>query len=1826
MSMPPLASFSSDAWPCVSGYSLVEELYAGARTTIYRGIEESSQRPVVVKLLHQDHPSFDDLLKFRNQYAITQNLDIPGIVHSYSLEPYGNSYVFVMEDVGGISLQQYKRDHELSLSAILAIALQLTHILQDLHQNQIIHKDLKPANILICPDSQQVKVIDFSIASRLPKETQEIKNPGNLEGTLAYLAPEQTGRMNRGIDYRSDFYALGITLFELLTGRLPFLSKDPMELVHCHLAKQPPRVDHLRPDIPAVVADMVNKLMAKDASDRYQSALGLQYDLQTCLSQLEATGQIEPFAIAMRDMGDRFLIPEKLYGRHSEVQALLMAFDRVVAGTTELMLVAGFSGIGKTAVVYEVHKPIVRQRGYFVKGKFDQFNRNIPLSAFVQALRDLMGQLLSESDAQLQTWQTQILLALGQQAQVIIDVIPELEQIIGPQPPAPELAGIAAQNRFNRLFQNFIQVFSTADHPLVIFLDDLQWADATSLRLIQLLMAEAEGGYLLLIGAYRDNEVSPTHPLMLTLEDLRKAQATITTLTLRPLLFESVNQLVADSLNDNPTAAQPLTELIYQKTQGNPFFTTQFLKSLHQDGLITFNADSGQWRWDFNEVWASALTNDVVDFMVAQLKKLPAATQDVLKLAACIGNGFDLATLAIAAQQPENTVAAWLWRPLQEGLILPTSKAYKVFQTGTAPAAATEEPPVTVGYRFLHDRIQQAAYSLIAEDQRQSTHLHLGQLLLQQTTAHEQEERLFEIVNHLNIGYSLIRSTAERLDLAQLNLTAARKAKAATAYGAAVAYLTTAIDLLPDGAWAEQYDLALALHTERVEAAYLNTDFGQMETWANQVLHQTQTLLDTIPIQQTRLMGAKAQGHLFESLQIGLQVLQTLGIEFPEQPTQADIGAAFATTRQLWQERSPLSLLDLPAMTNPYRLAAMEIMTVMVPSAYMTAPSLMLLLIFKQVELSIRHGNCPVSVFAYGDYGLILCGVIGDIPAGYDFGQLALKLLEQLHAVAFRSRSWFVVYSFVSHWQAPLQESLLHLRQAYQSGLETGDIECVALNANGYCFLAYLAGQELTGLATEMDCYRQTILHYKQTNALRYQEVYEQTVLNLIGQSQVPQELTGTVLDAARLLPEAQAANNRTVLFYFYCNQMILAYLFGDYRQAVQDARLTEQHLDGGVATFLVPLYYCYDALIQLAVATDTPPAERTVLLERVEQRQAQLHQWADYAPFNHQHRWQLVEAERCALMGDRLAAIEHYEQAIAQAQANGFQQDAALANELAARFYLTWGKDKVAAGYLQEAYYGYARWGAKAKTDDLEQRYPGLLRPILKPALQPVNVLETLATFAAPHQHATSDGSSNVSSGGSSSTSLNTALDFAAVLKASQSLSGTIQINDLLFQLVQIILQNSGGDRCALILPDPTGEWRVEAIATATPDDTQLCSEPLAGNSNLPLKLLQYVKNTQKVVVVDDLQTDLPILDDYLTQNRPRSVLCLPILNQGHLIGILYLRNQSISGVFSEDRVLVLNFLCTQAAISLENARLYEASQANTQRLEQALQNLQQAQLQLVQSEKMASLGNLVAGVAHEINNPIGFLKGSINNAKEFVHDLFDHLDLYQEQYSETLDPVRDHAASIDLDFLREDLPKLLESMTGASDRITAISHSLRTFSRADTDRKVNADLHEGIDSTLLILKYRLKGNQQRPAIQVIKDYGDLPLINCFPGQLNQVFMNILANAIDVFDEVAQETTYEQLEAQAQTIMIKTRSLLDQHQVEICIRDNGSGMTEEVRTQVFDHLFTTKEVGKGTGLGLAIAHQIVVESHGGTLEVESQLGQGSEFCIHLPIQDSEKP
>ncbi|AFZ09940.1 adenylate/guanylate cyclase [Oscillatoria nigro-viridis PCC 7112] len=1500
----------------IPGIAIQKLLYESANSLVYRAIREADRQPLILKLLKESYPTPQELLRYRTEYRITRELKEAGVVQVYDLQKYQNSLVIFVEDFGGESLKIWMQQRKFSLKEFLQIAIAATETLGQIHSANIIHKDINPSNIVFNPATGQLKIIDFGISTQLTREMPTLKNPNVLEGTLAYISPEQTGRMNRSIDYRTDFYSLGVTFYELLTGKLPFETEDALELVHCHIARQPVPPHEIKPEIPVIVSQVVSKLMAKNAENRYQTALGLKQDLEMCLVQLQETDSIEEFELGTLDLTDHFLIPEKLYGRETEVVHLLNAFERVRNASAEMMLVAGFSGIGKTAVVNEVHKPIAQQRGYFIKGKYDQFQRNIPFSAFVQAFRELMGQLLSESDAQLHRWKTLILTAVGESGQVLIDVIPELEHIIGAQSPALELSGSAAQNRFNLLMQKFVQVFTQAEHPLVMFLDDLQWADSASLKLLQLLMEDT--GHLLVLGAYRDNEVSPAHPFMLTVDEIVKSGATVNTITLQPLSLADLNQLVADTLICDLSLAEPLTELVYQKTQGNPFFSTQFLKALHEDGQIIFNppqspiskgGSQGGWQCDINQV-KFADASDVVEFMAAQLQKLPKETQDVLKLAACIGAQFDLETLAVVSEElPEQTESA-LWKALQEGLILVISEGYDLIQ---ADARSPNQSVANPTYKFLHDRVQQAAYSLIPDDQKQATHLKIGQLLLQSSSDIETEEKIFDIVGHLNQGIELIHQLIERSALAQLNLEAGRKARNSTAYAAANIYLQTGLDLLAPQCWQTQYELTLNLYVAAAEIAYLNGDFEGMEQMAALVLQEAQTFLDRVKIYEIKIAAQTAQSKVLETIAVARDALLQLGIELPGEPDEAKIGKALqALTNQL-SGRKIEELVDLPVMSDPQTQAAIQLSSMIFPPIFQGMPGLLPLLSSTMVSLSLQFGNAPASTVGYAMQGMVLCTFLGDVETGYGFGQLALSLLDRFNVREFKSIILLLFGGWIQHRQEALLATIPTLKEGYRLGMETGDFVDAGYNIY-ICFYTHLfAGVELDTWEPEIASYRAVMAQLKQYSARVYLDMIQQTVQNLRETQIRPDLLIGSAYDETVMIPRHYQDNEFTAIACACIFKLLLAYCYGNYTAALDHITQVKQYLMGVSGSAFVPIFHFYAALTHLALFPEQPAIEQTEIIALVETHQSTLQKWAQNAPMNYLHKWYLVEAERQRVLGNKAEAIEMYDRAIEGAQENEYVNDEALANELAAKFYSEWGKIKVAQAYIFEAYYCYIEWGATAKVTDLETRYPHLFA-VTQPGRN--NTQTTVAM--------TTTGSGNH-------------LDIAAVMKASQAISGEIMLDKLLSSLMKILMENAGAQRGYLILLSQ-GQLFIEAEGKI--DDelvTVLQSIPVETCQELAVAIVNYVSRTQESVVLDDAARSGQFTNDrHIRKHQPKSILCVPLINQSQIISIVYLENNLTAGAFTPERVEILKVLSGQAAISIQNSKLYTEVRENESRLAQ--------------------------------------------------------------------------------------------------------------------------------------------------------------------------------------------------------------------------------------------------------------------------------------------------
>jgi PAS domain S-box-containing protein len=1491
------------------GIAVQSKIYESSASLVYRGIRDDGSA-IVVKMLKQDYPSPQELTRYRQEYEITSSLNLEGVIKAYSQQHHQRTLVILLEDFGGESLDLWMRSHPetfcpMPLSTFLRLAIKLTDILGKIHAAHVIHKDINPGNIVLNLDTGVVKIIDFGIATQFSRTNPTFKSPHVLEGTLAYLSPEQTGRMNRSLDYRTDFYSLGVTFYELLTGHLPFPTTNMLELVHCHIAKQPVPSHEVNGAIPKPVSEIVLKLMAKNAEDRYQSAWGIKADLECCANQLTKTGQIDCIQLGLQDFSDQFQIPQKLYGREAEIEALLAAFNRVAemenvseahrpeksTGNPQfkvkMMLVSGYAGVGKSALVQELYKPITAKRGYFISGKFDQFQRNIPYSAIADALQKLVQQLLGEPDDRVQQWRYRLLTALDNNGQLIIDVIPEVELIIGQQQPVSEVGGTEAQNRFNRTFGQFVRVFCAEEHPLTIFLDDLQWIDSATLQLIELMLLDEQAQSLLLIGAYRDNEVHPTHPLVLMLEKLRNQGAVLQEIMLSPLTIEPLGQLIAETLDRDADTVGSLAELVLRKTEGNPFFVGEFLRMLHSENLLTFDPKHLSWQWNIARIQAQKITDNVVELLLTKLKKLPENTQQILRLAACIGAEFDLETLAIVCEQPPQTVFRDLLPAIQGGLIQPLSEL--------------DENLLVQEYKFLHDRVQQAAYALIDEVQKQVVHLHIGHNLLEKTLPERLSDRLFEIVDHLNHGNELVTDEVERDEIARLNLIAGQKAKAAIAYGVAKRYLATGRSWLAASSWQTNYDLTLELYSETTEVAFLCGDFADVEPWMAIVLQEAKTVLDTIKVYEVKIQTYIAQEQLLEAIDTGLQVLLQLGVSFPKTPSQSDIQCELDAIAAHFKEHPIEDLAYSQKIAEPDKLAAMRILSNITLPAHLAAPDLLPLFVCKQFSLSIQYSNALVSPFIYALYGFILCRTIGDIESGYEFGQLALRQLSRPDTQALKAKTLLSVNIFIIHWKKHFRETLQPLLEGYQSGLETGDSEFAAYCAEVYCLQCLFVGKELVGLEREIGIYSEAIRQLKQEAALTWNQMHHQVVLNLMGRSLNPIYLVGEAYNAEDRSRQHETENNGTSIFFVHFYQLFLCYLFYEYDQAVENSILGAGYVSYVASTPPVPVYYFYSSLARLATYLESNDRAQEKILAEVAVNQEKIQQWVHYAPMNHLHKYHLVQAETARVLGQLLEAEEFYEQAIQGAKENEYIQEEALAYELAAKFYLSRGRGKIAQTYMKEAHYCYDRWGATAKVKDLETRYPQLFPQPLGMASTPI--------------HKTSK---------TTSSSSDISFDLAAVMKAAQSIASEIELDRLLSSLMKILIENAGAQTGFLVLEN-SGKWAIEAACELNDGENAYATRVLQSmpmTNRLPESIIQYVIRTHETMILNDATREGNFINEpYIQHNQPKSLLCLPLLNQSHLVGVLYLENQLATGAFTPDRAQVLHLLSTQAAIAIELA-----------------------------------------------------------------------------------------------------------------------------------------------------------------------------------------------------------------------------------------------------------------------------------------------------------------
>ncbi|MBR0733194.1 AAA family ATPase [Bradyrhizobium japonicum] len=1492
----------------IQGFQVRERLYESKYSIVLRAIRDHDELPVVIKILKSDYPSAAELARYRWEFEIVQGLELTGVIRSYELRRHDKTLLILFEDFGAMSLADLLRDRPLSLDEFIETAIQVTTALGHLHSAHIIHKDINPSNLVINPSTGEVKIIDFGISTRSSKERPVTKAPEVLEGTLPYMSPEQTGRMNRSLDYRTDFYSLGATFYELLTRSQPFDADDQMQLVHYQIAREPIPAHRRNPDVPLALSKIVSKLMAKRAEDRYQSAAGLLADLET----VRAGGGLERFEAGRADFSDRFQIPERLYGRENEVERLLEAFESARRGRAEIMLVAGYSGVGKSALVQEIHKPITRNRGYFISGKFDQLQRNVPYLGLVAAFRDLVRQLLTESSERLATWRRDLNEALAPNGRVILDALPDLELIIGPQPPVTELAAAEATNRFHRAFGQLLRALCTRD-SVVLFLDDLQWVDSATLGLFRVILTDGGLSRLFLIGAYRDNEITAVHPLMLALRDIKESGGQATTLTLPPLGLADVAKLLGDTLQADAGQVSALARLVVQKTQGNPLFVRQFLSVLHHEGLIKPSLPSSQgrtrWSWDLQAIRSAEITDNVVNLLLTKLRRLPTATQEVLRLAACIGNRFDVDTLALIQKSaPEETFESL--RPAVETEILrPLS------ELTTSDAEDALSPLLVQEFGFQHDRIQQAAYGLIQEDQKQYVHLAIGRRLQTTLPPTSLKERLFEIVDHLNIGRDLIDLAAERTSLAELNLEAARKASDATAYSAALSYVDIAQALLGDDGWDTNYDLTIDAFRQRAALEYLNRNFDQCTKIVEVTLQHARTNLEKAEVHFTRIAQHTLLTEFAEALTAGRNALALLGIELkldnPLEPGQLAMG----TVARMLEGREVASLFENPDCDNQEMSLAQRCLRHLAIAAFLSNQNLFPLIVGTSVGISLKHGNAPESALSFANYGLMLGAFMGRYKEGLEFGDLALRLCDRFGGSAPTATVCLVLGTELMPWVHHVRHAVPIIDRGYREGLDSGDILWAGYLLMYRVFLDSFGGKALGDLLDGMPALLEFTSRTQNPGAAAGILAYQIVLSTLAGRTKSSSDFSADGVDEAAFLESCERHQVAMAICFYKILKAQALYLFGRPKLALEATREIDGMLGFIVNHPNLADHLLYQSLSLTALWNDLGANEGPAAMEQLQANLSQLKIWSNSCPDNFMAKRLMVEAEIARISNDAAAAAEFYDRAIDAAHKAQLAQDEALANELAARFSMERRPtSRVGAMYLRDARYAYQLWGAYRKVEELEFEFPQLLTEyrdmqgasFKSPANLPIETIQS-----------------------STARSSSAFLDLNTLIKAAQTISGEVVLGQLLERLIGILIENAGAQR-GLLLLSRDGELFVQAEGSVASDEIAvLMSIPIDspdGSSLVPAGVVHFAARTREAVVVDDAQQDERFMTDpYVQKQQTRSLLCQPILNQGQLIGLVYLENDLVTGAFTPERKQLLALLSGQIAVSIKNAELVE-------------------------------------------------------------------------------------------------------------------------------------------------------------------------------------------------------------------------------------------------------------------------------------------------------------
>ena len=1488
------------------GYKVDRDLYRYAGRVVYRAQRLIDDAVVTIEMLDAEYPDRQQVAEIRHDGVIAQRLsEVEGVRKVHEVLNLGGSNFALVGELFECTLKSRlvrASGKGLPVPEVLDITQRLARILGDIHANGIVHKALSPENILFDPANGAIALAGFSIASELDQELQAVQISQRLLGPLPYISPEQTGRMNRDLDYRSDYYSLGVLMFELLTGELPFQADNMLEWVYSHISLLPPAAHEISAEIPKAISGIVLKLLSKNSEARYQSVDGLIHDFAHCAEEIASGGELKYFEPGTKDVVEKFLVPQNLYGRERELEELLELFEEVDEGASGFCLVHGYSGVGKTALVNEFDRPVVRERGFMIQGKFDQFQHGEAYTALATAFRSLIQRVLAEPEARLAEWRQQVLEALGSNTRLIVDLVPELELIVGKQPEVPELPPVEARNRLHIVLTSFLRVFSGEGHPVVLFLDDLQWSDVPTLELLRRLVTSHELSHLLIIGAYRSNEVGAGHPLRLLLDDLQSKKK-IFQIALAPLGQKSVSQLVANALHREPAEISQLCDLLYHKAQGNPFFTNELLRLLYKEGAIAIDLSSGKWGWNLDATFLSGVSNDVVEFMVDSLRLLPPETQDVLKLAASIGGTFDLHILAAISERSTSETAAALLPALKQHTVLPLHGDYRLVD------ANTELLEFNPCYRFEHDHVQKAAYALIEAKQLEEVHLSIGRLMLQFAGDTIFDERLIDIVGHFNEGRLLIESAEDKQQVAELNLLAGVRVKHSAAYDKALKYLRIAEELLPINPWDSVPDFMRSLAEETQQCAYLTGNIEEAENWIEVMLQRADSDLARGNILSIRTRQYATLGRMEESILSAIQGLAMLGVEFTKHPSTEDIDRERKLVEENLAGRAVSELLNARLVDDPATLTAMRLFMEIFASAFLSGSGkLFPYLILKAVNLSLRQGNCPESAFAYAAYGMLLCGELDEPALGYQYGKVGLAINERFDDLTLRARVIYVYAMFIHHWSNHWSSLTPWFRKGIEAGYQSGDLLYLAYSAQDYV---------IWDPTLDLDkSYKQHAEKLEIVRECAYQDSFDSATLfmqlqrNLLGLTDSTFSLGDNCFDEAQCLAGMRKRHFMTGIANYHIYSAEICFLYGNFDLALEHVRAQDELIKSVMSLPQLVRFYIVSFLTLSTHYPDMSVDEKAATRERLERDLARISRWADNCEENFRHLQYLMQAELKRLDACHDEVLKIYDAAIETARIHGFLHDEATACERAARYLLALGHRRAAEGYLRSAHHLYKHWGARRKVDFLEQEFSILLELV-------VDGRPSSTTFEV-HD-----------------------LDMVSVMKASREISGEIVLEQLLKTTMGILLENAGGQWGCLVirrgdsLQVEAALLPVDGLSIDNVPAHSLVQDSNQGQLPLPVTLINQVLNNGEAVVLRDASQESEYVQyPYMLKFKPLSVLCVP-LSRGGFEAVVYMENNLSSGVFTKARVEVIRLLMAQASVAIENARLYEQVQNYSKTLE---------------------------------------------------------------------------------------------------------------------------------------------------------------------------------------------------------------------------------------------------------------------------------------------------